>query len=186
MKREISDLSGAIDIIKQIKPKTYRQFQESGLSNKVEYGYLAQDIRDINPSFTFEMKNQNLYNHKVIKPFTYEEIEQGKYKLSINYENHNITNGEILRYKSVKLYENLETEVIDQNNISIIVTVDPQLFENKIEIIGTTVDNLLGVCDTEIFRITTAAVKELINKVEALESIIQQQQQEISLLKTQQ
>jgi hypothetical protein len=110
-------------------------------------------------------------------------------KVIINYENHKISNKEILRYKSNKLFENLETEVIDENNISITVSVDPALFENKIEIIGTTIDDLLGVCDTEIFRITTAAVKELISKVETLDertsqllSIIQQQQEYISFL----
>ena len=74
--------------------------------------------------------------------------------------------------------------MIDENNISFCIDQDPTLFGDTIHIIGKVTEDLLTLSFLNIHNIATAAVKELNAKVETLESIIQQQQREIDLIKS--
>ncbi|HRH60189.1 MAG TPA: tail fiber domain-containing protein [Chitinophagaceae bacterium] len=67
LKKNIKDMPSGLDIVKQLKPKTYQydnvKYNALGLDDRMHYGFLAQDVEQVMPnSVTTEKKALSMKN----------------------------------------------------------------------------------------------------------------------------
>ncbi|MEL7194956.1 MAG: tail fiber domain-containing protein [Bacteroidota bacterium] len=60
LKKDIKDLNSALDIVSQLRPTTYTyrtdEFEEMNLEDDLQYGFIAQEVQDVLPSVTMDIR----------------------------------------------------------------------------------------------------------------------------------
>jgi len=168
-KTNIQDIddSGALDLLRKIKPKTYEYIDKVDKGSDTVYGFIAQDISEVFPNCVSIQKEKipNIYENciKVDNVITLsnkithmlEKDENGMlYKTLLVYHSDNKTIELVI--KSIIDDKHIEIEPTDE------LGTNGQLF-----IYGQIVDNFNTIDKNYIFTIATAALQEVDRQLQA-------------------
>jgi len=151
----------ATDLLKQLKPKKYNYINRVGRGDDIHYGFIAQDVEEVLPVCvhkTGQFEIPNIYklcdvSNDVI---TIDDVTD----LSLN--------------DNLRLYDasdnKINVKITDISNNS--VKIDKSIEDDKTFVFGKEINDFHSLHHEQIWAISSAAVIELIKRVETLESKI--------------
>ena len=194
IKTNITNLNDneALNMIRLLQPKKYQYIDTDNKTDKVVYGYIAQEVKDIIP---FSVKqtteaipdimtqyncssfiNSNNINFIVHNTFSNVSVNDN---LSVRFNTDNGTINQILQVSSIQ--DNITTFTVPtkQTHIDIVDTCETI---NSIFIYGRVVDDFHVMNKNSIFVVATAAIQELDMNVSSLIAENTQMKQSIEQL----
>jgi hypothetical protein len=187
IKKNIEDINPniALEILRQIKPKTYKFKDNIKNEDKVIYGFIAQEIKTIVPESIHTTKRE------VPNIFELADVSDGnKIILTKNSTSILKIDDEIMLYDS----KNTEikafiTNIIDDYTFIIdkqlnSEQINSETINNKIFVYGQIVDDFLYLNKEYLFTITTSALQEIDQQLQSTKDIISNQKTEINDLKS--
>tara|TARA_B110000003_G_scaffold206062_1_gene204944 strand:- start:260 stop:1780 length:1521 start_codon:yes stop_codon:yes gene_type:complete len=174
IKKEIKEINEdeSLNIIRKIKPKRYKLKE----TDKICYGFIAQEIDQIVPDIVSKCKN---YISDIMIIAKVEKIDNTS-KLNTNV-NHTLNKDDIIRCKNSNdtNIDNIKVlEVIDDNT----VIIDKIFSDSTIIICGRLVDDYHSIDHDMIMTLGISTIKKLDSEVTKLKEIIEKQQEQIELL----
>ena len=172
IKTNIENIDGEIllDKILSIKPKSYNFKDGINKGNKKEFGFIAQEVKEIIPEVV-----------SIVNDFIPNIYKIGKVKLNIiTFDDDEIynQNNDININDNIKLITDNNTtiicKIINYDNHSI--TINQILNENQIFVYGTEVNDFHTIAKEHLFTLNISATQELYK-------IIKKQQNEIDFMK---
>jgi hypothetical protein len=184
IKKEIQDIdtNTALHIIRQVQPKTYQYRDTIKSADDVDYGFIAQEVKEIVP-------NAVRYMNKEI-PDVYElaNVTCGN---TITFPSKSTSNLRIggrmvlIDSKNNQVYVKVE-DIIDESTFKIdtLLTSEQIGVDNSIFVFGNIVDDFHNLNKDVIFTIAVAALKTVDHQLQVAESKIEQLHTELANIKT--
>ena len=164
--KDIDD-SGALDLLRQIKPKTYEYIDKPDRGAGTVYGFIAQDIAEVFPNAS------SIQREKI--PNIYELGIKVENVITLNDKSTALLEKDVdgVIYKTLLVYhkDNKKIElsiksIIDDKHIEIEPT-DELETNGELFIYGQIVDNFHTMDKNYIFTIATAALQEVDKQLQA-------------------
>ena len=174
---ESIDTSNALDIIRQIEPKSYDYIDTNNKTQTKSIGFIAQDIKNLIENSVSESTRfiPNIYDDATI--IDNKTIKLSSVLLPSDIQIPAKVKIYIDKNKTKEIICNIE-KIVDTNIIILSDSIDEEI-QSNIFIYGTEVHDFCSLNYNNIFTLMTASVKEIDKKQQEIENIITNQQNQI-------
>jgi hypothetical protein len=168
IKKDIEDITDthALEILRALKPRTYKYKDQTFKSKDNVYGFIAQEIRDVFPEAT-KMMRESIPN--IMFMTTIQNCIIQFDTALLEYDDNNVVYNTLVVYGPYD--EKIEltiTSVIDSNSVQVQQCDELESFlDGKIYVHGQIVDNFLAIEKSYIYTTAVAALQEVDRQLQA-------------------
>jgi hypothetical protein len=188
IKKNIIDIEDAValEILNKLKPKSYNYIDLVNRGDKLDWGFIAQDVKEIFPSSVIISKDfiPNIYELGTVSTDGTIVTLTDKFTSDINIEISPL----IIKFYDISnnVIEKEIVQIIDEKNFKLKTSIEKNnVHENQIFIYGQSVDDFHSVSKDAILTITTASVQQIYRELTDAKQNIHSQEAEIQDLKSQ-